>query len=70
MRFTEDEGVRAHETYAAHLSWMAEAAETLFARQRGNLRAEDRKLIEDFRTHHAAALDELRALRAALKERV
>lgn len=66
-QFQEDERVTAHETYGAHLSWMAEAAEAVFARQRGNLKREDRDEVARFRAHHEAAQAELRRLRELIK---
>jgi hypothetical protein len=68
MRFSEDEQVRAHETYGAHLSHMAETARLIFARQRGNLTARDRALVAEFDHHAAAARAELAELRRLIQE--
>lgn len=63
MPFRDDPRIDRLETLAARLSRMQQAAEIVFARQRGNLRRDDRDEIDEFRQAYTAALAMLTELR-------
>lgn len=63
MAFRDDPRIDRLETLAAHLSHMREAMDILAARQRGNLKREDRAEVERHQAHWRAAVRLLKELR-------
>lgn len=62
--FRDDPRIDRLETLAALLSIQDDEAEEVFARQRGNLRREDRRAIERYRTLRERVLVLLREIRS------
>ncbi len=64
MPYTDDPRIARLETLAARISRMHHNAKAVFERQRGNLRREDRELIEDYARAYDGVLALLRELRS------
>jgi hypothetical protein len=63
MPFRDDPRIDRLETLAARISRMHHSSKAVFQRQRGNLKREDRELIEDYQRAYADVLALLKELR-------